>query len=344
MQASDGTGTSTTLTGLEGGRGYDVQVKAKNHEGESPWSISSSAKTQDKNVNSEFKLPSAKRSVAENSSSGRNVGAPVTATDTENHTLTYSISGASEFTIDSATGQIKVASGADLDYEDKSTYSVTVSASDGKDSEDNPDDAVDATINVTISITDVNEPPAAPNAPTVAQGSTPTTTLDVSWVAPETQDRPDVTDYDVQYKKTSDTSWTPYVPYVGSSTSVTLSGLDSGTEYEAAGPRHQRRGLQRVVEQRDGQHQVRVHRQHQGHPQHRRELGGGQQRRRSGHRDRKRPDLLAERDGRGHVHHRLLHRADTGWDGHDLELRGDDVLQRHRDRRQRQHRHHRGDH
>ena len=204
------------------------------------------------------------------------MGAPVTATDTENHTLTYSISGASEFTIDSATGQIKVASGADLDYEDKSTYSVTVSASDGKDSEDNPDHIIDATTNITINITDVNEPPAAPNAPDVAQGSTPTTSLDVSWTAPETQDRPDVTDYDVQYKKTSDTSWTPYVPYVGSSTSVTLSGLDAGTEYEAQVRAINDEGFSAWSSERDGQHQVRVHRQHQGHPQHRRELGGGQ--------------------------------------------------------------------
>ncbi len=230
--SDDGTTTSTTITGLEGGRRYDVQVRATNHEGDSPWSTSGSAKTQDKNVNSEFKLPSGKRSVAENSSSGRNVGAPVTATDTEGHTLTYSISGASEFSIDSATGQIKVASGADLDYENKSTYSVTVSASDGKDSEDNPDDAIDTTTNVTINITDVDEAPAPPDAPTVSTNSTtPTTSLDVSWTAPNTSDRPFITDYDVQYKKTADTTWRVH-SFIGDGISTTLTGLASGTEYE----------------------------------------------------------------------------------------------------------------
>ena len=132
-----GTGTSTTLTGLEGGRGYDVQVKAKNDEGESGWSISGSAKTQDKNVNSEFNQSTETRSIAENSAAGTNIGAPVTATDTENDPLTYSLAGtdASDFDIDSATGQIKVKSA--LDYEAKTSYSVTVQASDGKDSEDN---------------------------------------------------------------------------------------------------------------------------------------------------------------------------------------------------------------
>ena len=51
------TATSTTLTGLEGGRGYEVQVQAKNHEGASPWSDSGKAKTEDKNINPEAKIP-----------------------------------------------------------------------------------------------------------------------------------------------------------------------------------------------------------------------------------------------------------------------------------------------
>ena len=287
-----GTGTSATLTGLEGGRRYDVQIRATNDEGDSGWSTSGSAKTQDKNVNAEFSLSDEKRSIAENTGAGRSVGAPVTATDTEGHTLTYSISGASEFTIDSATGQIKVASGADLDYEDTSSYKVTVGVSDGLDSEDNPDNAIDHTVDVTISITDVDEAPAPPNAPDVAQtASAPRTSLDVSWTAPNTSDRPSITDYDVQYRKTSATGWSSYHPHIGPRTAITLTGLESGAEYEVQVRATNDEGSSTWSPSGTGsteaaeQHAA-VRRRRHGHAGHRRELGGGHERGRADHGDR----------------------------------------------------------
>ena len=72
------------------------------------------------------------RTIAENTPAGRPVGDPVSATSEDGVTLTYSLDdqdGAS-FDIDS-NGQIKTK--ADLDYEDRSSYSVTVSVTDGKD-------------------------------------------------------------------------------------------------------------------------------------------------------------------------------------------------------------------
>ena len=66
----------------------------------------------------------------------------------------------------------------------------------------------DYVVPVTINVNDVNEPPPAPDAPTVTQNTaTPKTKLDVSWTALTTTQmagKPAVTDYDVQYKKTSD--------------------------------------------------------------------------------------------------------------------------------------------
>ena len=49
-----------------------------------------------------------------------------------------------------------------FDYETgtKTSYTVTVSVSDGMDDYSNPDTVVDDTISVTINVTDVNEPPA----------------------------------------------------------------------------------------------------------------------------------------------------------------------------------------
>ncbi len=97
-----------------------------------------------------FPGSSTTRSVDENSAAGANVGAPVRATDRDRDRLTYALSGtdASSFTINSS-GQIMVGTGTMLDFEDKSSYMVTVRATD-------PDGA-DDTITVTVAVTNVDE-------------------------------------------------------------------------------------------------------------------------------------------------------------------------------------------
>ena len=86
------------------------------------------------------------------------MGAAVSATDPDGDTLTYSLTGADagSFTVD-GDGQIKVAQGTNLDYETKTSYSVTVNVSDGKDATGGPDAAIDASVAVTINVTDVVE-------------------------------------------------------------------------------------------------------------------------------------------------------------------------------------------
>ena len=86
------------------------------------------------------------RSVAENTASGQNIGAPVTATDTDtSDTLTYTLGGtdAADFGIVSSSGQLQTS--AALDFETKDSYAVTVSVSDGNGGAD----SIDVTINVT---------------------------------------------------------------------------------------------------------------------------------------------------------------------------------------------------
>ena len=229
-----GTGTTTRLTGLDEGTEYDVQVRAVNDEGDGAWSDSGTASTQDANVNATFPTATATRSVAENTAANTNLGAAFTATDTEGNTLTYSLTGvdAASFSLDTSTGQLKTK--AALDYEDKTSYSVTIGVSDGKDSNDNADTTVDDTIEVTINVTDVNEPPPKPGAPTVApNAATPKTKLDVSWTAPDVTGKPAITDYDVQYrvKASPANSWSSHA-FTGTGTSTTLTGLDAGPEYE----------------------------------------------------------------------------------------------------------------
>ena len=108
---------------------------------------------------------SATRTVAENTGSGVDVGSSVSATDTDKDTLTYSLSGtdATFFDIDPSTGQLKTK--ADLDFETKSTYSVSITVSDGNEGSD--------TINVTITVTDVEER-STNNAPEFTDGSSTT--------------------------------------------------------------------------------------------------------------------------------------------------------------------------
>jgi hypothetical protein len=72
----------------------------------------------------------------------------VTATDEDGDDITFSISG-SEININSSTGVLTFASAPD--YETKSTYTATVTASDGTNT---------ATQDITVNVTDVNEAPA----------------------------------------------------------------------------------------------------------------------------------------------------------------------------------------
>ena len=108
------------------------------------------------NVAPAFSSETATRSVAENTAAGMNIGAPVMATDDDNDTLRYMLSGtdAASFDIGMSTGQLMTK--AALDYETKMSYMVTVTATD-------PDGA-SGSIMVTIMVTDANEEPNFPSA------------------------------------------------------------------------------------------------------------------------------------------------------------------------------------
>ena len=93
----------------------------------------------------------AARSVAEDAAAGAPVGSAVTASDSDGDSIAYSLAGddASLFAIDTGTGQISVAQGTALDFETRSSYSVSARANDGRTGQD--------TITVTITVTNVEE-------------------------------------------------------------------------------------------------------------------------------------------------------------------------------------------
>ena len=91
------------------------------------------------------------REVPENSGSGTNVGGAVTATDPDDDTLTYTLSGTDRirFAVNGSTGQITTVANETYDYELKSSYLVHVLAADGNGGTD--------IMKVTINLTNVNE-------------------------------------------------------------------------------------------------------------------------------------------------------------------------------------------
>ena len=191
-----------------------------------------------------FDTDTSDRSIPENTPPGVNIGNPISATDDDEDgagnddiefgdTLTYSLGGtdAASFDIDASTGQLITK--APLDFEDVSnrSYEVTVTVKDSSGASDTED--------VTITVTDVREEPGAPAAPTVvsapdSDSNATTYELKVIWYPPD--DPGDgATNYVVEYKKTTDTSFGPTgVGAISGTTVMTveITGLEVDTSYQ----------------------------------------------------------------------------------------------------------------
>ena len=172
--------TAATFTPADTDIGGYIRATASYNDGEDSGKTAqavSSRVGQAPPVNSAPAFPATERGqreVAEDATGGTAVGDPVAASDFNNDPLTYSLTGtdAALFTIGTNNGQIRVASGAQLDFETKRTLRVTVEVTDGKNSLGDPDnDAIDDRQNVTITLTDVNEAPVVTGdaSPSVAE-------------------------------------------------------------------------------------------------------------------------------------------------------------------------------
>ena len=119
-------------------------------------------------------------------------------------TLSYKLEGrdAALFTIVSSSGQIRTR--ASLNHEETpdcnpqdnqidNCYLVIVRVDDGAGGS--------AYKEVTITVSDVDEPPLAPGAPRVTATKDTGWSLDVSWSEPRNTGGPPITDYDIQYRK-----------------------------------------------------------------------------------------------------------------------------------------------
>ena len=153
------------LTDLVNDVSYDIQLRAVAGTTTGPWSTTQTVTPRPNEPPAFPDTETGQRSVVEGAIAGRSVGAPISATDPEGDTLLYSLqSGGDVFDIRAATGQLSTK--AELDYETAATHSVVIAVSDGKDLDHESDPAVDATVEVTVSVIDVNEPPAFPDTET----------------------------------------------------------------------------------------------------------------------------------------------------------------------------------
>ena len=220
-----GTGTTATIGTLAEDTEYAVRVRALNGETPSDWSPSGSGRTgAGSNTAPEFDTKlSTTREVAENTVSGQPVGAAVSADDADDDPLTYTLEGAdaASFGIDRTTGQLRTS--AALDHESDPSYQFTVKADDERGGT--------ATIVVTVNVTDVDEPPQAPGAPTVSPESGSATSLSVRWSAPANAGPP-VTEYDLRYREAGG-SWpdSPTTKNIAGRT-ASIGELVADTEYQ----------------------------------------------------------------------------------------------------------------
>ena len=93
------------------------------------------------------------REVPENAGQGASVGDPVTATDLDGDTLTYTLDDPSNLFEIGTNGQITVLADNSLDHEDVQDYSMEVSVT------DRTTDGLTDKIEVKVLVTNVNEPP-----------------------------------------------------------------------------------------------------------------------------------------------------------------------------------------
>ena len=180
-----------------------------------------------------FATTTVNRIIPEDSPVGTLLGDPIAATDPEDDSLTYSLSGdgSEHFNVNNQ-GQITLR--ASLNHEDKPSYTLILSVSDGKDDISNPDSETDATTTVNVTVVDVDEPPGPPTGLSIStRQDNPTTALDVSWTVPDTTGIPPISGYEVQYRAGDSGAWIDHdFDSVGTTTKTTISDLDSNTTYQ----------------------------------------------------------------------------------------------------------------
>ena len=170
-------------------------------------------------------------SVAEN----RTAAGTVAASDNDSgDTMTgYALAGGADhalFSIGLTSGVLTF--GSAPNYEDPSdtdtnnSYLVEVRATSGTGAREQT-----TTQSITVTVTDVNEPPARPSAPQVTPTPGLHTSLDVRWTEPGLAGGPAIIGYELRYREGSSGTWTDRA-HPGTATATAIDGLRPNTSYE----------------------------------------------------------------------------------------------------------------
>ena len=217
-RTADGSATQVVLDGLAEATAYEVRVRAVTELGAGDWSATATGTTVRVTVRFE-EGESATRQVPENTPGEQAVGAPLTATD-GGGALRYTLDGpdAPAFGLDADSGQLRTSTGVVYDHEAKPQYALTVTAS--------APSGTMASIDVTVTVTDVDEPPGVPGAPRTRVAGP--TSLTLRWAAPENTGPP-IERYDLEYR--ADGRAFSDSAHRGPGTTAELRGLSRDTAY-----------------------------------------------------------------------------------------------------------------
>ena len=147
--------------------------------------------------------------------------------------VTYAITGGADlalFSINATSGLLAIPVSVDhenpADADSNNTYLVTVTATGGTGARALMTDQA-----ITVTVTDVDEPPSFPAAPTVSAVDGSSDSLSVTWTAPGNSGKPDIESYDLQYRKGTTGNFTDGPQDVTDTTAI-IGGLDADSAYQ----------------------------------------------------------------------------------------------------------------
>ena len=213
MDAAANTALSIDLTGLTDGTSYQVQARATSAGGDGPWSASATGAPGAPDA------PAAPTLVPGNARITATWTAPADNSSTiTDYDLRHSSDNGSTWTTVEMTSAANTAlSYAVTTLTNGTTYQIQIRATNARG-----DGAWSASASM------IAGAPIAPAAPTLTSGNG---SLAVAWAVPANTNGASVTDYDVQYKASTDTTWTAHA-HTGTSTTATIGSLTNGTNYD----------------------------------------------------------------------------------------------------------------
>ena len=217
------TGDGTVTVTLPAGTDYEVGTAN---------AATVTVSDNDDNAAPSFTPSSATFSVEENATEVGTVEAE--DSDADDSITGYAISGGADqglFEIDGTSGALTFAAAPDYeDPEDSGTdnvHEVTVQATSGTGTR-----VMTADQTITVTVTDADEQSAKPDKPELEAVSGSSTSLTATWEAPGKNGGPAITGYKLEYKLSTETSWTAFA-HTGTAVTTTITGLTADTSYQA---------------------------------------------------------------------------------------------------------------